>query len=148
MLKLSTRVRYGTRAMQDLAAHYGSGPVLLRDIAKRQEISLKYLDRILVALKAAGLVKSHRGSKGGYVLNQKPVKITVIQIVEALEGPIELVECVASKNFCNRVNSCVMHDIWCELGQAMRGVLKTTTLEDLLIRGRKKNRTSEGMYYI
>lgn len=148
MLKLSTRVRYGTRAMLDLAVHYGSGPVLLKDISGRQSYSLKYLDRILVALKTAGLVKSLRGAKGGYVLNRKPSDITMIQILEAIDGPIELVECVADKNYCNRIGSCVMHDIWCELGKAMEGVLKTTTLEDLIIRDKKKHKASGRMYYI
>ena len=147
-MKLSTKVRYGTRAMLDLAIHYGNGPVLLKDIAKRQEISLKYLDRILSSLKTTGLVKSLRGAKGGYVLNKPPPKITVSQIVEALEGPLELVECVTNKDYCRRVKFCVMHDIWYELGKAMEVVLKTTTLEDLVIRDRKKRKSSGSMYYI
>ena len=147
-MKLSTKVRYGTRAMLDLAAHYGNGPTLLKDVARRQEISLKYLDRILSSLKAAGLVKTLRGSKGGFVVASLPSKITVSQIVEALEGPLELVGCIKGKDFCHRVNSCVMHDIWYELGKAMEVVLKTTTLEDLIIREKKKNRFTGKMYYI
>jgi len=147
-MKLSTKVRYGTRAMLDLAAHYGNGPVLSKDIARRQEISLKYLDRIFSSLKVAGLVKSLRGAKGGFILNAAPAKITVSQIVEALEGPLELVECINNKNFCHRVNACVMHDIWYELGKAMEVVLKTTTLEDSLIRENKKKKASGSMYYI
>jgi Rrf2 family protein len=147
-MKLSTKVRYGTRAMLDLAVHYGNGPVLLKDIAKRQEVSLKYLDQIFSSLRAVGLVKSLRGAKGGFVLNIAPSKITVNQIVEALEGPLELVECVNNKDFCHRVNACVMHDIWYELGKAMEVMLKTTTLEDLIIREKKKKKTSGSMYYI
>jgi len=146
-VKLSTKVRYGTRAMLDLASFYGHGPVFLKDIAKRQEISLKYLDRILSSLKAAGLVKALRGAKGGYVLTNPPVKVTLNQIVEALEGPLELVECVSNKNFCKRVDFCVAHDIWYELGKSMETVLKTTTLEDLLNRDRDKKKVSK-MYYI
>lgn len=133
--------------MLDLACHYGNGPVLLKDIAQRQEISLKYLDRILSSLRAAGLVKTLRGAKGGFILNNAPRKVTVSQIVEALEGPLELVECINNKNFCHKVNSCVMHDIWGELGKAMEVVLKTTTLEDLVIRDRHKKKVSK-MYYI
>lgn len=147
-MKLSTKVRYGCRAMLDLAVHYGNGPVLLKDIAKRQEISLKYLDRILSSLKAGGLVKSLRGAKGGFVLNSPPSKVTVKEIFEALEGPLNLVECVKDKNFCHRVNFCVMRDIWYELGKAMDMMLKNTTLEDLLIRDKKKRRISGSMYYI
>ena len=148
MLKLSTKVRYGTRAMLDLAVHVDEGPVLLKDVAHRQEISLKYLDSILASLKSAGLVKATRGSKGGYVLSEPPSKISVSQIVEALEGPLELVECIKRKDFCHRVNSCVTHDIWYELGKAMEVVLKTTTLESLIIRDKKKNRAGGKMYYI
>lgn len=147
-MKLSTKVRYGTRAMLDLACHYGNGPVLLKDIAQRQEISLKYLDRIISSLKAAGLVKSLRGAKGGFVLNASPSKITINKIMEALEGPLELVECLSNRDFCHRVNFCVMHDIWHELGRSMEVVLKTTTLEDLIIREKKKKKGSGSMYYI
>lgn len=146
-MKLSTKVRYGTRAMLDLATYYGNGPILLKDIAQRQEVSLKYLDRILSSLRAAGLVKTLRGAKGGFILNNPPSQITLNQIVEALEGPLELVECVGNKNFCKRVNSCVTHDIWHELGRAMEVALKTTTLEDLVIRDKNKKKVSK-MYYI
>jgi Rrf2 family protein len=146
-MKLSTKVRYGTRAMLDLACHYGTGPVLLKDISKRQEISLKYLDRILSSLRAAGLVKTSRGARGGFVLNHPPSEVTLKQIVEILEGPLALVECLSNKNFCHRINSCVTHDIWLELSKALEGVLKTTTLEDLVIRDEEKEKTSK-MYYI
>lgn len=147
-MKISTKVRYGTRAMLDLALHYGDGPILLKDIARRQDISLKYLDRICSSLKAAGLVNSLRGSKGGYVLNKPPSKITISQIVEALEGPLVLVECVKDKNFCRRTDFCVTRDIWHELGKAMDIVLKTTSLEDLVTRDKKKRKVSGSMYYI
>lgn len=146
-MKLSTQVRYGARAMLDLAVYYGKGPVLSRDIAERQEISLKYLDRILSSLKAAGLVKALRGAKGGYILNNPPAQVTVNQIMGALEGPLELVECVHNKNFCHRVNSCAMHDVWSELGKSMETMLKTTTLEDLVIKDKNKKKVSK-MYYI
>ncbi|MFH1458383.1 MAG: Rrf2 family transcriptional regulator [Candidatus Omnitrophota bacterium] len=146
-MKLSTKVRYGTRAMLDLACYYGNGPVLLKDISKRQEISLKYLDRILSSLKAAGLVKTLRGAKGGYVLNYPSSKITIKQIAEALEGPLALVECLHNKTFCRKVNSCVTHDIWSELNKVMEAVLRTTTLEDLVMRDKEKKKKSE-MYYI
>jgi Rrf2 family cysteine metabolism transcriptional repressor len=147
-MKLSTKVRYGTRAMLDLACFYGNGPILLKDIARRQEISVKYLDRILTSLRTAGLVKALRGAKGGYVLNMQPAKINLLQIVEALEGPIELVGCVKNKNFCKRVNFCVAHDIWYELGRAMEAILKTTTLDDLVIKDKKKKKAQDKMYYI
>jgi Rrf2 family protein len=134
--------------MLDLACHYGNSPVLLKDVAQRQDISLKYLDRILSTLKAAGFVKTLRGAKGGYALSSPPNKITLTQIIEALDGPLALVECVKDKGFCRRVNSCVMRDIWHELGRAMEAVLKTTTLEELVVRDRRKRKASGSMYYI
>ena len=146
-MKLSTRVRYGSRAMVDLAQTYGNGPVLLKDIAKRQEISLKYLDRILASLKAGGLVKTARGSKGGYALNRPPSKITLRHIAQALEGPLELVECIHNKNYCHRINACVMNDIWRELNKTMEAVLERQTLEDLVNRSKEKKKRSK-MYYI
>jgi Rrf2 family protein len=146
-MKLSTKVRYGTRAMLDLASHFKQDrPVFLKDIAARQEVSLKYLDRILSSLKAASLVKALRGAKGGYILGRAPAQINLKDILEALEGPLELVGCVSNNNYCRRVNACVAHDIWYELGRAMEAVLKTTSLEDLLKREKKKGHGK--MYYI
>ena len=136
------------RAMLDLAVHYADSPIFLKDIARRQEISLKYLDRICSSLKAAGLLKTARGSKGGFTLSRPPAEIALKEIVEVLEGPLDLVECVSDKNFCHRVNFCVTHDIWYELGKAMEGVLDATTLEDLVIRDKKKRKTAGAMYYI
>lgn len=148
MIKLSTRVRYGTRAMLDLACHYGNGPILLKDVAKRQNISLKYLDRILLSLKSVGLVKALRGAKGGYSLSLSPGQITLKQVIEAFDGPVQLVECINDKNYCQRVNTCATHDIWSELGKAIEATLKSTTLEDLIIRSREKKKSSDAMYYI
>lgn len=148
MIKLSTRVRYGTRAMLDLACHYGENPVLLKDVARRQNISLKYLDRILFSLKSAGLVKSLRGAKGGYLLSMHPAQITLKQVVEAFDGPIRIVGCINDKSYCQRVNTCATHDIWGELSKAIEATLKSTTLEDLIIRSREKKKSADNMYYI
>jgi Rrf2 family protein len=147
-MKLSTKGRYGTRALLDLAVHADKNPVLLKDIAKRQEISVKYLDRLFSSLKTAGLVKSIRGAKGGFILNNQPSQITLKQIMEALEGPLELVECVRNKHFCHRANFCVTRELWDELGSAMQRVLKTTTLEDLVSRDKQKRKIYGAMYYI
>ena len=147
-MKLSTKVRYGTRAMLELACSYGKGPVLLRDISSRQEISLKYLDRILSSLKAAGLVKTLRGAKGGYALSRLPAEVTLKHIVEALEGRVELVACVNNQQICPRVQSCVTHDLWQEMESSIEGFLARTTLEDLVDRDRDKRKLSPKMYYI
>lgn len=147
-MKLSTKVRYGTRAMLDLASTHGNGPVLLKDIAKRQEISLKYLDRILSSLKTAGLVRALRGSKGGYSLTKEPSQITLKQILEALEGPLELVECINHHDSCRRVNFCVTHDVWSEIEKTMEARLDATTLEALVIKDADKKNHVVEMYHI
>ncbi len=141
-------MRYGTRAMLDLANFYGRGPVLLRDIAKRQEISIKYLDRILSTLKAAGLVKALRGAKGGYELNRNPSKITLAQIVKALDGRTELVECVGNRDYCKRINFCIMNDIWSQLSNAIEAMLDSKTLEDLVNSDKNKRNLADSMYFI
>ncbi|MFY9402414.1 MAG: Rrf2 family transcriptional regulator [Candidatus Omnitrophota bacterium] len=148
MIKLSTKVRYGTRAMLDLACHYGDGPVLLKDVARRQGVSLKYLERILTSFKPMGLVKSLRGAKGGYSLSFHPSQINLKQVVEALDGEIRIVGCIKDKVYCQKVNSCVTHDIWEELSKAIEATLKSTTLEDLIIRSREKKKSPDNMYYI
>lgn len=147
-MKISTKGRYGMRAMLDLAVNYAQSPILLKDVARRQEISLKYLDRICSSLKAAGLLKSSRGSKGGFTLSRPPDEITLKEIVEVLEGPLVLVGCTSDKKFCKRIGSCVTRDIWYELSRAMEAVLGSKTLEDLVKRERKKRKSTGSMYYI
>ncbi|MDD5654992.1 MAG: Rrf2 family transcriptional regulator [Candidatus Omnitrophota bacterium] len=147
-MKISTKGRYGMRAMLDLAVNYAQSPILLKDVARRQDISLKYLDRICSSLKAAGLLKSSRGSKGGFTLSRPPDEITLKEIVEVLEGPLVLVGCTSDKHYCKRVNTCVTRDIWYELSRAMESVLGSKTLEDLAKRERKKRKASGPMYYI
>jgi Rrf2 family protein len=87
-MKISTKIRYGTRAMLELACHYGEGPIELKEIAKRESISLKYLEQVIVPLRTAGLVKSVRGSKGGYSLAKPPSDICLNDLIEILEGPL------------------------------------------------------------
>jgi Rrf2 family transcriptional regulator, cysteine metabolism repressor len=148
VIKLSTKVRYGTRAMLDLACHYAGGSVLLKDVAGRQGISLKYLDRILSSLKSAGLVKSLRGAKGGYSLSLHPSQITLKQVIEAFDGPIRVVGCVKDRTYCQKLNTCATHDIWDGLSRKIEDILQSVTLEDLIIRSREKKKSSDNMYYI
>ena len=131
-MKLSTRVRYGTRALLDIAQHRGDKPVLLRDIAKRQQVSRNYLEQILGQLKAAGLVRSIRGVRGGFVLTKPPSEIKLSEIFLALEGPISLVECVEDANICERVGTCATRKLWKELSALITDVLGSKTLQDLM----------------
>jgi Rrf2 family protein len=105
MIKLSTKGRYGTRLMLALAKAYTEGKksVILKDVAEEEGISLRYLEQIIIPLKHANLVKSIRGAGGGYALARKPAEIKLIDILESLEGPCALVDCVIDRNFCNRL---------------------------------------------
>ncbi len=147
-MKLSTKGRYGARAMLDLALHYGEGPIPLRDIAKRQEISERYLQHLMVSLKFGGLVNSIRGARGGFALAKPPSGIRLSEIIQILEGSIAPVGCVDDPKVCSRVDTCTARDIWKEMTEAMIGVLESTTLEDLVQRQREKEKDETVMYHI
>ena len=131
-MKLSTRARYGSRLMLELGLYYGKGPVFLKDIAKREEISEKYLSQIIIPLKAAGLVESIRGAHGGYVLSRDPKQITMKDIVETLEGSLDLVGCVRRPKMCGRVSLCVTRNLWRKVSDNISQALASVTLEDLV----------------
>lgn len=147
-MKLSTRARYGLRALLDLAVHQGEGLILLKDIARRQEISLPYLEHVITPLIAAGLVKSTRGARGGVLLLKPPSEIKLSEVVQLLEGSIAPVDCVNDSKVCHRSTFCVTRDIWVEMKEAMSHVLDSTTLQDLVERQKRKGHPEEMMYYI
>lgn len=147
-MKLSTRARYGTRALLDLALHRGEKPVLLRDVAQRQQVSPLYLEHLISPLLAAGILRSTRGARGGISLVKAPEDIKLSEIVQLLEGSIAPAECVNDPDSCPRSSTCVTRDIWEELKKAMSGVLESTTLQDLVERQNEKGQSEEVMYYI
>jgi len=147
-MKLSTRGRYGTRALLELALHQGEEPVLLKDIAQRQQISLPYLEHLITPLIAGGMVRSTRGARGGVSLAKPPEEIKLSEVIQLLEGSIAPVDCVNDPAVCSRSELCVTRDIWSELKKAMNGVLESTTLQDLVERQKRKERPGEAMYYI
>jgi len=147
-MKLSTRGRYGLRALLDLALHQGEGLVLLKDIARRQEVSLPYLEHLIAPLIAAGLVKSTRGARGGVLLFKPPSEIKLSEVVQLLEGSIAPVDCVNNPALCHRSTFCVTRDIWVEIKEAISQVLDSTTLQDLVERQKRKCRPEEIMYNI
>ncbi len=130
-MKFSTRVRYGMRAMLDLAVNGEGKLVLLKDIAARQEISKRYLEHMMTQLRNGGLVVAERGASGGYRLARDPSRIKLDEVFEALEGKLAPVECVGDTSACERSDDCVVRELWCEVTGAMRGVLENKTLEDL-----------------
>lgn len=148
-MKLSTKGRYGLRAILDVALHQHAGPVTIHSIAQRQEISERYLEQLLITLKQNGLIKSIRGFQGGYMLNKEPRNISVGDVVRALEGPIAPVDCVdENSKGCSRIESCVTKIVWEDLKNAMSEVLDSYNLEDLLQETQKRQENSYDHYCI
>ena len=131
-MKLSTRARYGLRAMVDLAGHTGDTPVMMRVIAQNQVLSKRYLDNIFATLRQEGLVLSVRGAAGGYRLARKAEDIRVDQVVEALEGNILLVHCEDEFGGCDRHGHCAASEVWWNASKALRDSLRAVTLADLV----------------
>lgn len=138
-MRLSTRSRYGTRLMLELAQHYEEGPVQLGEVAKRQHVSVKYLEQIIIPLKKACYVRSVRGAKGGHLLAKPPAEISVGEIVSLLEGDPELTECTRNPDSCERWESCLTRFVWREAAEAMYRKLDSITLGDLLEKGRMRS---------
>lgn len=130
-MKLSTRGRYGARALVELAKHDGQGPLALKEMAERQQIPLKYLEQIAMALKSAKLIKSVRGPAGGYTLARPPDKINLLEIVETLEGSLSFVNCVKNPSTCDRVESCAFNDLWKRISTETSKILKSVTLAEM-----------------
>ena len=131
-MKLSTRARYGTRMMVELAQHYKKGPIPISEISKRQEISGKYLEQLIIPLKKAKYIKSVRGPKGGHMLAKSPKKITIGEIVKLLEGTVDLTGCIENPKKCNRSKSCLIRSIWVKGAEAMFDELNSTLLSEVI----------------
>ncbi len=131
-MKLSTRSRYGTRILVDLARHNDQGPVQIGEISKRQDISVKYLEQLIRPLKQADLVTSVRGPKGGHLLAVKPDEITLGQIVRLFEGQSDLVECVSNPEKCSMSDDCQVRLAWRDATRVLYEKLDSTTIADLL----------------
>jgi Rrf2 family protein len=142
MIKLSTKGRYGTRLMLNLAQHYESTPraIILKSVSDEEEISIRYLEQIVIPLKINKLVKSIRGAGGGYILARKPDEIRLIDILYALEGTCCLVDCVEDKEYCDRIPTCATIDIWKEASFMLKNYFESITLQDLIEISEKKKR--------
>jgi len=122
--------------MLDLAQYDDGAPVHIGDISKRQGISLKYLEQLIIPLKKSGYIRSVRGPKGGHMLAKPPSDITIGEIVRTLEGGISLSDCIENPDVCNRSDTCVTRDIWEVATAAMCDKLDSITLSDLLNKGK------------
>lgn len=133
-MKLSTKGRYGLKAMFELALHYGEGPIPLKNIAEQQLIPENYLEQLISVLRKENMVDSVRGAQGGYMLAKEPVKITVGQILRALEGTIAPAECVIDddKSYCSRDEYCVTKTVWERIRDSINNVVDSITLQDMV----------------
>jgi len=130
-MQFSTKVRYGLYAMIELACRHDGTPKVLGEVAKHQGISPKYLHAVMQQLKLAGLVRTVRGAHGGFVLTRDPAEISLIQVVEALDGPIGVTECSKMESDCERSSRCVARQVWCQVSTSIRDVLEGQTLAQL-----------------
>lgn len=150
-MKISSRGRYGVRAMFELALHHNEGSIPLKIVAQNQDISENYLEQLIASLRKAGLVKSIRGAQGGYMLAKDPGEITVGDIVRVLEGPLDLVECVKETHGdqgCCKADECVTRMVWAKLRDKINEVLDETTLADMCEEMEKNKGQHCYMYYI
>lgn len=129
-MKLSTKGRYGVKAMVDLAIRYGDSPVSIKSIAERQKLSEFYLEQLFAPLRRAKLIKSIRGAQGGYVLNRSPKDITVADIIEVLEGPIEISSCLDTTE-CDNMDICPTRFLWEKIKKSIDDVTSSITLQDM-----------------
>ncbi len=133
-MKLSTKGKYGVRAVFEIARHYGKGPITIKEIADRQGISFSYLEQILHKLGKAGVIESVRGPAGGYLLARKPAELTIGDIVRTLEGPIALSHCLepGESGDCNQADDCVARMVWVKVGAKIEEALDSISFNDLL----------------
>ena len=137
-MKISTRTRYGIRAVLEIAQNYQKGPLQLGIIAQRQDISMKYLEQIMAILKSGDFIKSIRGPRGGYMLAKAPNQIKLSDVFDCLEGHVTTVECIEDENYCARSVDCLARQLWEQVQEAIRNVLQSVTLQDLVDKAKNK----------
>ncbi len=135
-MRLSKRGEYGLRALQDLAAHYGAGPVSNRDLAERNVIPSRFLEQILLTLKHGRIVHSQKGPQGGYYLARPPQQITLAEAVRLLDGPLAPISCVSETAYepcgCPDMETCGLRRVMKEVRDTVAGIMENTTLADLV----------------
>ena len=134
MIRLSTKGRYGTRLMLNLAQHHGNGThaIILKDISDEEGISIRYLEQIIIPLKINRLVKSIRGAGGGYILGRDPADIKLSEILHALEGNCCLVECAEDPDYCEKIDTCPTFEIWKGATEMLKAYFDRITLKDIV----------------
>jgi Rrf2 family transcriptional regulator, cysteine metabolism repressor len=132
-MKLSTKGRYGVKAMFELALNYGREPLSIKAIAEKQSISEYYLEQLFGNLRKAGLIKSSRGAMGGYALSRPPAEISAADILNVLEGPIEISECITDEEMnCSNADYCATRLLWIKISSSVNDVINSVTLQDMV----------------
>jgi len=131
-MKLSTKCRYGARAVIEIARHHEDGPIKRKDIARYQNISDSYLENILISLKNAGIIDTIRGANGGYMLRNDPSEVNLLQIINALEGSLALVKCAENPSICDKTEKCATRVVWVKLQEAKENILRNVTIQELI----------------
>lgn len=144
-MHLTSRGRYATRAMVELARIQKTGPIPLSVIASCQNISRKYLQQLMSLLRRAGLVRVLKGNKGGFMLSKPPDQITIADILTAVEGDLSLVECIGSEGLCERTPDCQVRNVWIEATNTMVEYLNSVTLTTVLEKYPKKDAFDEAV---
>jgi len=147
-MKLSTKTRYGARAMLELALKYEERVVSTAEIAEQQQVSPKYLEHLLASLRSATLVRSVRGAQGGHSLARHPAQINLREIYDALEGPEGFVACTTCPEVCESTETCATREVWAQMFAACMAILESTSLEDLTRRASNKRGVEGSMYFI
>jgi Rrf2 family protein len=149
-MKLNTKTRYGIRSMVELAMSWGDKGIFQKEIAKRQQISYKYLDHIISALKTKGLITNVEGKKSGYRLARKPEEITIYDIYKAFEPSLQIVDCINDDGECLKEKTCASKDLWCGLNKKIIDYLESVTLKEIADKQLTLNTQGEksDMYFI
>lgn len=147
-MKFSSRAIYGLRAMLVLARNHGQGSTFLKDIVERENLPGTYLEQLMVPLRKAGIVQAVRGAKGGYTLSSHPSQISVLAILEALEGPLILAECPNGSGCCGKPETCALQELWMEGSQALHQIYQNISLAGLLERQMAKESRPSLHYHI
>ena len=142
-MKLSTKGKYGLKAIFELSLNANEGPMPLNMIASRQKIPEQYLEQIFSTLKKSKLITSVRGAQGGYLLNKQPEEITVGDILTILEGPVALSQCIIDEGACENANDCSTRLVWEKLKKGIEDVLNSITLQDMIDDYNNKNNTGK-----
>jgi Rrf2 family protein len=146
MFHISTKSRYGLRTLIDLASRGQSGPVSLKELSKDQAISKKYLENIFRMLMQGGMIRSVRGARGGYQLAIDPAQVTLLEILNTIDGPVALLECIRNSAVCNKIKECPTRNLWKDLENHITSFLKQRTLKELIDQYQKNRAGYQGMY--